>query len=279
MIRVEQFHKHYEGTQAVSGLSFSVESGQILGLIGPNGAGKTTTMRGLAGIIPLSHGQMTVGGFDVEQQGLETRKRLAYIPDDPQLFQDLTVEQHLAFTASAFHVLEADQKAKRLLQRFELTDRRRTRAGELSRGMRQKLAICCAYLRDPEALLFDEPLTGLDPHGIRTLKTSIIERAAAGAAVVISSHLLAMVEDICTHVLILDHGRDRYHGAIGEFRQRFGGEHGAISLEEIFFLATSGAGESRGQASASGARPTEGTQMPSDVRRKAQPVDSQEVGV
>ena len=122
--------------------------------------------------------------------------------DDAPLFHDLTVEEHLSFYASIYRVGDARAKALGLLDEFELTSKLRTPASDLSRGMRQKLAICCAYLHDPQAMLFDEPLTGLDPQGIRVFKRSLQERAAQGAAVVISSHMLAMVEDLCTHVLI-----------------------------------------------------------------------------
>ena len=138
---------------------------------------------------------------------IAAKSRLAFVPDDAPLFHDLTVEEHLSFYASIYQVSDAHAKALRLLDEFELTSKLRTPASNLSRGMRQKLAICCAYLHDPQAILFDEPLTGLDPQGIRVFKRSLQERAAQGAAVMISSHMLAMVEDLCTHVLILDRGR------------------------------------------------------------------------
>ena len=238
MICVQDFHKAYEKTVAVSGVTFDVQPGQILGLVGPNGAGKTTTLKALSTIIPLTRGQMSVRDFDVETQSVDVRRHLAYVPDDPQLFPDLTVEQHLAFVASAYHVSNADEKAAGLLEQFHLEDRRQMPAAELSRGMRQKLAICCAYLHDPSALLLDEPMTGLDPFGIRMLKQSIRDRAQAGASVIISSHLLAVVEDICTHVLILDGGRPRFCGTLEDLKQRFVSPEQSASLERIFFLAT-----------------------------------------
>jgi ABC-2 type transport system ATP-binding protein len=136
-------------------------------------------------------------------------------------------------------VRDARSKALELLDEFELASKLRTPASDLSRGMRQKLAICCAYLHDPQAILFDEPLTGLDPQGIRVFKRSLQERAAQGAAVVISSHMLAMVEDLCTHVLILDRGVQRFFGPIDELRTSFEHIDGDASLEEIYFAATS----------------------------------------
>jgi ABC-2 type transport system ATP-binding protein len=238
MIIVEDFHKAYDRSPAVSGLSFTVESGQILGLIGPNGAGKTTTMRAISGIITPSRGRLIVNGHDVVRTPVAAKKVLAYVSDDPQLFTDLSVDQHLAFTAAAYGVEHAEEKAAELLHTFELTSRRQTAARDLSRGMRQKLAICCAYLHEPSALLLDEPLTGLDPHGIRVLKDSLRARAAAGAAVIISSHLLAMVEDLCTHVLILSRGESRFFGPVEDLKLQFREDEEQATLEKIFFLAT-----------------------------------------
>jgi ABC-2 type transport system ATP-binding protein len=238
MIRVEQFHKAYGKTIAVRDIDFAVEAGQILGMVGPNGAGKTTTLRAICGIIPFARGRIAVAGHDVEREPIAAKGRIGYIPDDPQLFPDLTVEQHLAFVASTYGVPDAAEKAARLCEQFELTAQHNTAARNLSRGMRQKLAICCAYLHDPAALLFDEPLTGLDPRGIRTLKESIRRRAAEGAAVIVSSHLLAMVEDICTHVLVLAKGRRRFCGPLAELRVKFAGQQPDASLEHIFFHAT-----------------------------------------
>ena len=237
MIEVSEFCKAYDSAVAVNNLSFTVESGQVLGLVGPNGAGKTTTLRALLGIIPNSGGTLKVANYDLATHPIEVKKHAAYVPDDPQLFHDLSVEQHMAFTASAYLVEDAEAKIDRLLRRFDLQKKRHTPAADLSRGMRQKLAICCAYLYDPLALLLDEPMTGLDPPGIRNLKDSIVERAEIGAAVVISSHLLAMVEDICTHVLILNSGEKRFWGTIDELHEQFGGQDDERSLENIFFRA------------------------------------------
>lgn len=239
VIEVANFHKAYASHVAVRGVSFRVGTGEILGLIGPNGAGKTTTMRAIAGIIPASRGELRVAGFDVAAEPIEAKRRTAFVPDEPPLFSDLTVAEHLSFYASVYDVMDAEAKAQRLLAEFELDRRVHMPAGKLSRGMRQKLAICCAYLYDPQALLFDEPLTGLDPQGIRVLKRSLRERAEAGAAVVISSHLLAMVEDLCTHVLILAAGEEKYCGPLDELRNSFEEMEATARLEDMFFAATS----------------------------------------
>jgi ABC-2 type transport system ATP-binding protein len=237
VIQVFDYHKTYRDAIAVAGLTFDVQPGQILGLLGPNGAGKTTTMRAIAGVIPPTQGQLLVAGFDVVANPVAAKRELAYVPDDPKLFDALTVWEHLQFTAAVYRVADFEPKATTLLEQFELTDKRNALAQELSRGMRQKVAICAAYLHEPKAILFDEPLTGLDPHGIRQMKASIRQRAAGGAAVVISSHLLGLVEDLCTHLLILHHGRRIYFGPAADARATIGSAADA-SLEEVFFKAT-----------------------------------------
>ncbi len=242
MIVVEEFSKAYDRTLATDSLSFRVSAGQVLGLVGRNGAGKTTTLRCLNGIIPASNGKLEIAGFDVATDELEAKSRTAYVPDDPQLFHDLTVEQHLQFTASVYDVKNAAPEAARLLNLFELEPKRFTPASALSRGMRQKLAIACAYLSQPQALLLDEPMTGLDPQAIRFLKRSVIDKAKAGAAVIISSHLLAMVEDICSHVLILDAGKQKFFGTLeelGNVYSRHADQADASSLENAYFAAIS----------------------------------------
>jgi ABC-2 type transport system ATP-binding protein len=237
VIQVVELHKAYRDLTAVGGLSFDVQPGAILGLVGPNGAGKTTTLRTLSGIIPPTRGRLMVAGHDVVADPVGAKRRLAYVPDDPKLFDTLTVWEHLMFVASAYGVDDFEPKAEQYLTTFELLPKRDTIAQELSRGMRQKVAICCAYLHDPSALFFDEPLTGLDPHGIRTLKQSILERAAAGAAIIVSSHLLSLVEDLCTDLLILRQGRAVFFGPVAEAHARFGTLEGDASLEDLFFRA------------------------------------------
>lgn len=238
LITVEDFHKTYGKTVAVRGLSFEVQPGQILGLVGPNGAGKTTTMRTIAGILPPTHGRLSVAGYDVVTDPVAAKRALAYVPDDPKLFDALSVWEHLEFIASAYEVSDMEPKGKELLELFELTEKRNVFAHELSRGMRQKLAIACAYLHDPSAILLDEPLTGLDPRGIRIMRQSILQRAASGAAVIVSSHLMSLVEGLCTHVLILSSGNQLFFGTIAETRSAYEELGGDASLEDVFFHAT-----------------------------------------
>jgi ABC-2 type transport system ATP-binding protein len=241
LIGVYDYHKAYREKIAVAGLSFEVQPGQILGLLGPNGAGKTTTMRAISGIITPTSGKLVVDGHDVMREPVAAKSALAYVPDDPHLFDTLTVWEHLEFIASAYRVADFEPAAVELLDRFQLSDQRNTVAQELSRGMRQKVAICCAYLHKPKAILFDEPMTGLDPRGIRTMKETVVEHANAGAAFLISSHLLALVEDLCTHLVILHLGKCLFVGPIQDARTAFAAAGADASLEELFFRATESA--------------------------------------
>jgi ABC-2 type transport system ATP-binding protein len=211
-----------------------VRGGEVVGLVGPNGAGKTTTLRSIAGIVRPTEGRIRVAGHDLEREPVEAKRRLAFIPDEPQLFEYLTVEEHLRFVGRLYGVADAGARIPGLLAELELDGKRQALPGELSRGMRQKLAIACGLLHEPQALLLDEPLTGLDPVGIRKMKATIARRADLGSAVLLSSHLLHLVEEVCARVLILHQGRLVAFGSIPEIvaaRPDLAGR----SLEEVFF--------------------------------------------
>jgi ABC-2 type transport system ATP-binding protein len=242
MIHVEGLTKLYGDFVAVNDLSFSVRPGEVMGLVGPNGAGKTTTLRCLAGIIPPTRGTVHICGSDLASDPIAAKRQLAFFNDEPRLFDYLTVEQHLAFTARIYQVEHYQPLADQLLLEFELTEKRNALPGQLSRGMKQKLVIACGLLHSPAVIYFDEPLTGLDPLGIRRMKDSILSRARAGAAMIISSHLLHLVQEICTHILILKNGRKVIDGTLEEITRKFSELHGDASLEEIFFRATSESG-------------------------------------
>ena len=216
MIEVEGLEKLYGDFPAVRGLSFRVEPGEVLGLVGPNGAGKTTTIRSIAGIIIPTRGRITVGGHDLAKDAVAAKSVLAFIPDEPHLFEYLTVEEHLRFVARLYQVADVEERIPGLLDELELSNKRSALPGELSRGMKQKLAIACGLLHHPRALLLDEPLTGLDPVGIRRMKATIVRRAEAGTAVILSSHLLHLVEEICTRVLVMKAGQAVAFGTIAE---------------------------------------------------------------
>jgi len=237
-LAVTNLKKVYGDFLAVNGLTLSVYPGQILALVGPNGAGKTTTMRAICGILSPTEGSIVVGGHELATDPVAAKAMLAYVPDDPKLFDAMTIWEHMEFIAGAYNVVDWQPRAEQLLEMFELTSKRKALAMELSRGMRQKVAIACAYLHNPPLILLDEPLTGLDPIGIRTMKDSIAARARAGAAVVLSSHLLSLVEDICTGVLIMAKGELRFSGTIAEARETYTAGNASASLEEVFFRAT-----------------------------------------
>jgi len=223
---------------AVDDLSFSAGSGEIVGLIGPNGAGKTTTLRCIAGILRPTAGRTAIDGHDLVADALEARRRLAFMPDEPHLFEYLTVEEHLRLVARLYTVTDFDRRARALLDELELTGKEGSLPGELSRGMRQKVVIACGLVRDASTLLFDEPLTGLDPIGIHRMRETIVARGRAGACVLVSSHLLHMVEEICTRIVIMDRGRKIADGTVAELAARSDLAGAGSSLERIFLRVT-----------------------------------------
>ena len=216
MIEVEGLQKLYGEFPAVQGLSFQVAPGEVLGLVGPNGAGKTTTIRSIAGIIIPTSGSIRIAGHDLGKEPVAAKANLAFIPDEPHLFDYLTVEEHLRFMGRLYRVADVGDRIPGLLEELDLADKRTALPGELSRGMKQKLAIACGLLHRPRALLLDEPLTGLDPVGIRKMKATIMRRAADGAAIILSSHLLHLVQEICTRVLVMQRGRTVAFGTLDE---------------------------------------------------------------
>jgi ABC-2 type transport system ATP-binding protein len=237
MIEVTGLTKLYDQFVAVNDLSLAVRPGEVLGLVGPNGAGKTTSLRCFAGIIPPTRGSIRICGEDMSTNPVDAKRHLAFLSDEPRLFDYLTVQQHLQFIARIYQVADVERLGRELLDELELADKINSLPGELSRGMKQKLAIACGLLHSPRVIFFDEPLTGLDPLGIRRMKDSIVKRAREGAAIVISSHLLHLVEEICSHVLILKSGRKVIDGTLDEIRRRFEQADGA-RLEDLFLRAT-----------------------------------------
>jgi ABC-2 type transport system ATP-binding protein len=240
MIEVSALTKRYGNFTAVRELSFAVRPGEVLGLVGPNGAGKTSTLRCLAGIIPATAGVVRIAGHDIATDPVAAKRQLAFFPDEPRLFDYLTVRQHLNFVARVYGVAGHEAIAQPLLEEFEIADKADQLPGELSRGMKQKLAIACGLLHSPQVMFFDEPLTGLDPLGIRRMKNSILQRARNGATIVLSSHLLHLLQEVCSHVLILKKGEKLADGTIPEVAARFSNGEAHVSLEEVFIRATGG---------------------------------------
>jgi ABC-2 type transport system ATP-binding protein len=237
-IEVEGLTKLYDSFTAVSELSFAVRPGEVMGLVGPNGAGKTTTLRCLSGIIPPTRGSVRICGTDLAKSPIEAKQQLAFFSDEPRLFDCLTVQQHLEFTARIYQVENYREIGQQLLDELEIADKADKLPGELSRGMKQKLAIACGLLHSPKVIFFDEPLTGLDPIGIRRMKNSILKRAREGAAIILSSHLLHLLEEVCSHVLILKSGRKIFDGTLEQVRQKFAEQTTDASLEDVFLRAT-----------------------------------------
>ena len=237
-IAVEHFTRTYGSFTAVDDLSLHVTAGEIFGLIGPNGAGKTTTLRALAGILRPTSGTIAIGGHDLATDAIEAKRRLAFMPDEPHLFEYLTVAEHLRLVARLYGVDDFDRRAAALLDELELAGKERSLPGELSRGMRQKVVIACGLVREATTLLFDEPLTGLDPIGIRRMRNTIAARAQQGAAILLSSHLLHLVEEVCSRVIIMDRGRKIADGTFEELATRADLAAAGSSLEQIFFRVT-----------------------------------------
>jgi ABC-2 type transport system ATP-binding protein len=237
VVEVVNFTKNYGDFAAVRELSFEVQPGKIVGIVGANGAGKTTTLRAITGILRPSAGTLRIGGWDIEREPVAAKGQFAYVPDTIHAYDMLTVTEHLHFVALAYRVRHAEAKYGALLDEVELADKKDELASNLSRGMLQKLSLACAFLREPRVVILDEPLTGLDPRGIRNIKESIRRRAAAGAAFLLSSHLLVLVEALCDEVLILHRGRKMAMGSLEEIR-RLATVHAEASLEEVFFAVT-----------------------------------------
>jgi ABC-2 type transport system ATP-binding protein len=238
MIKVARLTKLYGDLKAVDDFSFDVGPGEVVGLIGPNGAGKTSTLRCIVGIQRPTTGTISIDGHDIVTDSVAAKQQLAFMADEPQLFEYLTVMEHLRRTARLYKVPDVEPRAAALVKELQLEGKEQALPAELSRGMKQKVAIACGLIHDPKALLFDEPLTGLDPLGIRHMKQTIVARGARGGAVIISSHLLHLVEEICTRVVIIDRGRKVADGTVGELAMQAQMAGTGSNLEELFLKVT-----------------------------------------
>lgn len=238
MITVSNLTKTYGAFAAVDNLSFAIGPGEVVGLIGPNGAGKTSTLRCIAGIQAPSSGTVSVGGHDIVRAPVAAKQQLAFMGDEPHLFEYLTVMEHLRLTARIYRVGEFESRARVLLDELQLSGKEDALPAELSRGMKQKVAIACGLLHAPTSLVFDEPLTGLDPLGIRQMKQTIVARGRSGAAVILSSHLLHLVEEICTRIIILDRGVKRADGTLAELATQAEMAGLGPNLEQLFLKVT-----------------------------------------
>jgi ABC-2 type transport system ATP-binding protein len=209
MIETTQLSRVYNGKWAVSDLNLRVPPGEILGFLGPNGAGKSTTVKILTGIIRPTSGRAVVAGYDIVEQPLEAKKRLGYVPEQPILYETLTATEFLEMVACLQH-LDPDGTAARrdeLLELLGLGDARHQRLSAFSKGMKQKVVLAAALIHRPQVLILDEPLDGLDANTARIVKELLRTLAAQGCAILFCSHILEVVERVCTRILVIDKGR------------------------------------------------------------------------
>nr|WP_122012705.1 ABC transporter ATP-binding protein [Maliibacterium massiliense] len=233
MFEVRNVTKRYGKTIANDNISFQVDDGKIAVLLGPNGAGKSTIIKCIAGLLRFE-GEITVCGYP--NKSTDAKRALGYVPEMPAVYDLLTVGEHMEFIARAYKLQEGWQaRADALLARFELDDKAKKLGKELSKGMQQKLSICCALLHEPRVIIFDEPMVGLDPHAIKQLKEIFTELKEQGVSVLISTHMLDSVEDYwdIAHIMM--------HGSFAATKVNDASDPNEASLEEMFFEITEGA--------------------------------------
>jgi len=206
LIQVKDLSKNYGSFQALSEISFQARRGEILGFLGPNGAGKTTTMRILTGYMPPTAGSAQVAGFDVIDDSLEVRKRVGYLPETVPLYPELSAKEYLTFMGSLRRVPDLDDRVDEVLTEVGLQDRAESYAGNLSKGLRQRLGLAQALLHQPEVLILDEPTIGLDPAQVIGVR-DLIREVGADRTVMLSTHILSEAQQICDRVLIINQGR------------------------------------------------------------------------
>jgi ABC-2 type transport system ATP-binding protein len=246
MIELNHLVKHFGELVAVNDISLSVARGEFFAVLGPNAAGKTTTIKILAGLMSPTSGSARVAGFDVQQQPLEARRRLAYVPDFPFLYEKLTPWEFIRFTGQMFQMEAAriEASARELVARFSLEPYVNKPVEGLSHGTRQRVAIVSALMHDPEVFVIDEPMVGLDPHHARVVKDVLKERSRAGMTVFVSTHQLSVAEEMADRIGIIHEGRLVAVGTREELRRQ-SGVSGA--LEETFLALT---GQETGDAEA-----------------------------
>lgn len=229
MLQIEHLTKTYGEKKAVDDLSLHILPGEIYGFIGHNGAGKTTTLKSVAGILRFDAGEIRIGGTPIRTDPLACKRKLAYIPDNPDLYDYMTGIQYLNFIANIFGVSAADRQARirELAERFELTNDLAQPIAAYSHGMKQKLAIISAWLHAPQLVVMDEPFVGLDPKAAHLLKGMMRELCDRGGAIFFSTHVLEVAEKLCDKVAILRAGKLIRSGTMDEVK-------GDDSLEEVF---------------------------------------------
>lgn len=228
MLEINGLTKAYGKYKAANDVNFVVSGGEIGILLGPNGAGKSTVIKCTAGL--LRHkGQIKICGKD--SRNIDAKKIFAYVSELPAMYEALTVREHIEFIINAYHLQRTEEDILKLFDRFELTDKQDKLGSELSKGMMQKVSICCALILNPKVILFDEPMVGLDPAAIKELKSIIMELKLAGVTILISTHMLEMVKDLWDIMFVMDKGH-----IIASYKKSDVKEE---DLEELFFHVTS----------------------------------------
>lgn len=229
MLNIRNLTKKYGDKVAVDNLSLEINAGEIYGFIGHNGAGKTTTIKSVAGILNFDSGEITIDGTSVKKDPLACKRKIAYIPDNPDLFDYMTGIKYLNFIADVFGVSAADrtERIRKYADAFELTEDLAQSINEYSHGMKQKLAIIAAWLHSPKLVIMDEPFVGLDPVASHTLKQMMHELCREGGAIFFSTHVLEVAEKLCDKVAIIKAGKLIKEGSMEEVR-------GDSSLENVF---------------------------------------------
>ncbi len=235
MLEVKNLVKKYGKQNAVDDITFHLGGGEVVGLLGPNGAGKSTTMKCIVGLLRKSAGSIKLGGFD--HLSVEAKRLFSYIPETPYVYDLLTVREHMQFVAQAYSVVEWKDKADELLNIFELEDKADKLGRDLSKGMRQKVSICCALLPDPQVLFFDEPMIGLDPKAIKNTKKVFKDLKEAGKTILVSTHLIDSVESIADRIMIMKDGKILGNDTASNLKQQFQHAEGT-SLEDLFLELT-----------------------------------------
>lgn len=241
MIELIRVVKRFGDLIAVNDVSLTVRPGEVFALLGPNAAGKTTTLKLLTGLMKPSSGHARLCGHDVQAQPMEARRQLAYVPDFPFLYDKLTPEEFLRFTGRLFEMNSGrlDTAIHTLVERFHLAPHARMKVETLSHGTKQRVAIAAALLHEPRVVVIDEPMVGLDPQHARVVKDALKEQAATGSAVLMSTHQLAVAEELADRIGIIHQGRLTALGTKEELRLRSGADG---PLEAVFLALTQGAG-------------------------------------
>ena len=239
MIEIENLSMRYGELLALDGLDLKIERGEFFAFLGPNAAGKTTTIKLLTGLMRPTGGVARICGFDITQQPIEAKRRIGYIPDVAEFYDKLTPVEFMSFIADLFEVDHrlAVKRAPELMEQFSLIPYSRQRIENLSHGTRQRLAIASALLHDPEVIIMDEPMVGLDPKNVRVVKEELKARSRAGTTIFLSTHLLNVADELADRVGIINHGRLLALGNVDEIRKQVeGGEN--RTLEEVFLEIT-----------------------------------------